>query len=68
MRMHPSDTLRMIQSEQAEQRRQSAARELTDRRPNRRLDAPPSDVIARVFGRPARSHPLRTWITLDAES
>ena len=68
MRMHPHETLLIIRQEQAERRRQSAERELGVRDDRENPEPPPSDVVARVFGRPALSHPLRTWVTLDADA
>jgi hypothetical protein len=66
MRMHPLETLLLIHQEQAERRKRAGEQRLFAR-DERQPEAPPSDVVARLFGRPARSHPLRPWVTLDAE-
>jgi hypothetical protein len=67
MRMHPNEALLIIRQEQAERRRHSAESELRTRGNGDRPEPPPSDVVARAFGRPRLSHPLRTWVTLDAD-
>jgi hypothetical protein len=67
MRMHPNETLLIIHQEQAERRRQSAESALRIGGERRRREAPPADVISRAFGRPALSHPLRPWVSADAE-
>jgi hypothetical protein len=67
MRMHPNETLLIIHQEQAERRRAAAERALAVRQHDTHRDTPPSDVLARAFGRPALSHPLRPWSAVEVE-